>query len=209
MVDLWFPIVTGRTLPSDHGYAMYGAISRILPKLHEMDGWALHTLRGKPLGPGVISLSSSPRLGLRLPAEAIGAVLPLAGRKLEIRGHHISLGSPTVVTLLAHSALSARIVTIKSFMDAGPFGEAVTRHLAEIDQRCAEGTVVVGARKVVTIDHKKVVGFSVRISGLSEEASLLVQAKGIGGRRRMGCGVFRKSERDLALDERPMREAAE
>jgi hypothetical protein len=62
MVDLWFPLV-GRTLPSDHGYGLYGALCRMVPELHEATDWGLHTLRGQPLGPGVIGLSRNPQLG--------------------------------------------------------------------------------------------------------------------------------------------------
>jgi CRISPR-associated protein Cas6 len=209
LVDLWFP-VTGRTLPSDHGYALYGALARAVPKLHDADDWALHTLRGESIGPGMIALSRRPYLGLRLPPDRITLVLPLAGRTLDVRGHCLAVGSPTVMALEPTAALSARIVTIKSFMEPVLFAEAVRRQLAEVDNlKFQDAKVTVGVRKIVTIDGRRVVGFSVRIAGLSNEASLLLQEQGIGGRRKMGCGVFRKSERDLAVDVRPRREAAE
>jgi CRISPR-associated protein Cas6 len=206
-VDLWFPI-SGRTLPSDHGYAMYGALARALPDLHDAHDWALHTLRGKALGPGLISLSSAPRLGLRLPAERIPLVLRLCGKTLEVRGHFITLGSPTVMPLTPQEALSARLVTIKSFTEPAPFVEAVRRQLAELGSQCADGSVTLGGRKIVTIGGRRVVGFSVRVSGLSDEASLALQEHGIGGRRKMGCGVFRKSEHQLGADARPVRKDA-
>jgi len=34
------------------------------------------------------------------------------------------------------------------------------------------------------------VGYAVRVSGLSDEDSLKLQERGLGGKRRMGCGVF-------------------
>ena len=208
-VDLWFP-VTGRTLPSDHGYALYSALCRVVPNLHAAMDFGLHTLRGEPLAPGIISLSRSPRLGLRLPAERIPFVLPLAGRTLEVRGHVLVLGSPTVITLAPHIALSARIVTIKPFLEPEPFTAGLRRQLTALDPDCAEAKVALGARKIVTIDGRKVVGFSVRLSGLSDRASILLQERGLGGRRKLGCGVFRESEQALALDARPQqREAAE
>jgi CRISPR-associated endonuclease/helicase Cas3 len=208
-VDLWFP-VTGRTLPSDHGYALYSALCRLVPTLHAAENWGLHTLRGEPLAPGIISLSRSPRLGLRLPSERIPLVLPLAGRTLEVRGHVLVLSSPTVITLAPHVALSARIVTIKPFLDPESFTAGLRRQLTALDPACAGAQVALGARKVVTIDGRKVVGFSVRLSALSDRASILLQEHGIGGRRKLGCGVFRKSEQALAVDARPQhREAAE
>ena len=208
MVDLWFPLV-GRTLPSDHGYGLYGALCRVAPELHEATDWGLHTLRGQPLGPGLIGLSRNPQLGLRLPADRIPLALRISGRRLDVCGHFVTAGAPTVTPLVASSALSARIVTIKSFMDPGPFAEAAHRQLVEIDATLGDAKVTLGARKVITISGRRVVGFSVRIAGLSDEGSLLLQEHGIGGRRRMGCGVFRKSEHELAVDARPQQKVAE
>jgi CRISPR-associated protein Cas6 len=205
MVDLWFPIV-GKTLPSDHGYAVYGALCHALPDLHKAEWWGLHTVRGARALAGVIALSRAPRLGLRLPAERIAAVIPLAGRRIEVVGHRIGLGAPTVEALVPAMALSARITTIKPFLEPEPFRQAAEKQLAELD---VAGKVALGARKVVRIGGRQVVGFSLRVSDLTPDASLRLQEQGIGGRRRMGCGVFRKSEHELAGDARPAKEAAE
>src|SRR5262245_22921381 len=206
IVDLWFP-VTGRTLPSDHGYALYSALCWAVPALHEGPWWGLHTLRGARLLAGTIALSRTPRLGLRLPAERIPVVLALAGRRIDVAGHHLGLGPPTVEALVPVKALSARLATIRPFMEPGPFLQAAQRQLAEME---VVGTVSLGARKVLRIDGRNVVGFSVRVSDLAPEASLRLQERGLGGRRPMGCGRFRRSERELAADARPARrEAAE
>jgi hypothetical protein len=50
--------------------------------------------------------------------------------------------------------------------------------------------VEIGMRRVVKVHGKLVVGFPVVLSGLDPAASLLVQSRGIGGRRHMGAGVF-------------------
>jgi CRISPR-associated protein Cas6 len=199
MVDLWFPIV-GRTLPSDHGYALYGALCQAVPELHAAEWWGLHTVRGTRAVAGVIALSRAPRLGLRMPPERIPMVLPLAGRRLDVAAHRVGLGAPTVEALVPVAALSARIATIKPFLDPEPFKQAAEKQLVELE---VAGKVSLGARKVVRIGGRRVVGFSIRVSDLAPEASLLLQEKGIGGRRRMGCGVFRKSEHELAADARP------
>lgn len=205
MVDLWFPIV-GKTLPSDHGYAFYGALCQALPELHEAEWWGLHTVRGTRSMAGVITLSKMPRVGLRMPAERIASVLPLAGQRVDVAGHRIGLGAPTVEALVPQIALSARITTIKPFLKPEPFKLAAEKQLAELE---VAGKVSLGARKVVRIGGRQVVGFSVRVSELAPDASLRLQAKGIGGRRRMGCGVFRRSEHALAVDARPEKDAAE
>jgi CRISPR-associated protein Cas6 len=205
MVDLWFPAV-GRTLPSDHGYALYGALCSVLPALHQADWWALHTVRGARVLAGTITLSRMPRIGIRVMTTQIAAVLPLSGRRIDVAGHGIGLGPPTVEALAPSATLSTRIATIKPFMEPEPFSHAAQKQLAEMG---VSGTVSLGARKIVRIDGRNVVGFSVRVAGLSPESSLRLQEQGIGGRRHMGCGVFRRSERDLAADQRPLRAAAE
>jgi len=204
-VDLWFPIV-GTTLPSDHGYVLYGALCRLVPQLHGADWWALHTVRGVRAAPGFMALSRAPRLGMRLPPEHIPLVLPLAGRLLEIAGSRIRLGAPTVEGLSPHQALSARMVTIKPFVELDPFRAAVEKQIAELG---GAGAITIGARKVLAVNGRTIVGFSVRVAGLDGAFSVRLQEEGIGGRRHMGCGVFRRSEHEIAGDVRPVREAAE
>jgi CRISPR-associated protein Cas6 len=50
-------------------------------------------------------------------------------------------------------------------------------------------------RRSVTVAGRRVVGYSVRIIGLGADESITLQEKGIGGKRRMGCGVFRGTRR--------------
>lgn len=201
VVDLWFPLV-GQTLPADHGYGLYGAICRMLPGMHGSDWWGLHTVRGACSNPGVIALPRHSRLGIRIVADQIINVLPLAGRQLEIDGHHVGLGSPTIQALAPSPALSARMVTIKDSTELEPFKDAVGRQLAELS--ITNETVEVGSRKIVTIDSYKIVGFSLRVTGLSPRYSIKLQEEGLGGRRRMGCGIFRRSVQMLAPDRRPI-----
>jgi CRISPR-associated protein Cas6 len=47
-----------------------------------------------------------------------------------------------------------------------------------------------GRRRVVRIKDKTVVGYGVHVAGLNAAESLCLQEHGLGGRRKMGCGVF-------------------
>lgn len=193
-IDLWIPF-SGRSLPSDHGYAMFGALCRVLPELHDAPWWGLHTVRGQRTGQGAIVVGPGARLGLRLPAEKIPVVLPLAGQTLSLDGHRITLGPPSVAAILPAEAVSTRIATIKGALERDEFRVACERQLARMDVRAE---LQVGLRKVVRVGGRTVVGFSCRVSGLSGDASLALQIAGLGGRRRFGCGVFRPSTRPLA-----------
>jgi hypothetical protein len=45
IVDLAFR-VTGPTVAVDHGYALYAAISRLIPEIHNTTGIGIHPIRG-------------------------------------------------------------------------------------------------------------------------------------------------------------------
>lgn len=185
-VDLWFRI-RGETLPALHGYALYACLCRLSPSFHAAPWLGVHTVWGRRLGDRTIQVPRNAKLGLRLPGDHISDALVLTGRTLDIEGHRLSVGVPEIRTLQPAPAVSARMVTIKGFTEPGPFRDAVVRQLTSLG---IEGEVSVGARGVQRISNKLVVGFATTIAGLSPEHSLQCQHRGIGGRRRMGCGLF-------------------
>jgi len=77
-VELQFPF-TGKTLPSDHGYGLYGAISRTIPEAHSADWLAIETIPGAARGDGVTQLDPQARLKIRIPQDRVPLMLKLAG----------------------------------------------------------------------------------------------------------------------------------
>lgn len=186
-VDLAFRL-TGSKVPVDHGYALYSAISRIVPEIHEAKNIGVHPIRGTYSGNGKLSLWGSSRLILRMESEQIGQVLKLAGVELEIDSQTLRVGGvPEVRTLRPGAALYSRLVTIKGFMEPADFLEAAKRQLKKIG---VQSELRVGERRTLRIKDKRVVGFEVAALGLDAEDSLRLQENGLGGRRHMGCGVF-------------------
>jgi CRISPR-associated protein Cas6 len=194
-VDLSFRII-GELLPADHGYGLYSAIAHLCPTVHEQDGFSIATISGKPDRQGKIHLSKNSRLKIRLPYESnrIAQILPLAGQVLKIGAHSIQLGIPQIFPLRPFDKLRSRIVTIKKFQEPEPFLEAVKR---QMDALGIQGDAFVPLdetgqpmRKTIKIKTYTVVGFSLTVTGLSDEDSITLQAYGLGGKRRMGCGVF-------------------
>ena len=114
-------------------------------------------------------------------------MLPLAGKRLDLDGHTALVGVSSVFALSPARALAARLVTIKGFEEPDPFREAAARQLAALG---VAGRVEVGRRRVLKVAGKTVVGFGVALHELDEEGSLKVQYAGLGGKQRMGCGVF-------------------
>ena len=185
-VELKFPF-TGKSLPTDQGYAMYGAISRVVPEVHAAGWFALETIPGTARGDGTTQLDEQSKLRMRLPQEHVPLLLKLAGKQLNLNGQAIRLGAPQINLLQPSSALYARIVTIKGFTEQEPFTDAVCRKLNELGIR---GEVVVGPRRVLKVGTHTIVGFGLALHELSEAASIQLQEQGLGGRRKMGCGYF-------------------
>jgi CRISPR-associated protein Cas6 len=185
-VDLAFRL-TGSKVPVDHGYALYSAISRLLPKIHGAKNIGVHPIRGMYSGNGELMLRDSSRLIIRLESERIGEFLKLAGKRLEIDGHSLRVGIPEVRLLRPRASLYSRLVTIKGFMEPGAFLESAKRQLEKLG---VEAEIQVGERRTLRVKDKQVVGFDVETLGLDAYGSIRLQENGLGGRRHMGCGIF-------------------
>jgi len=111
-VDVAFPLV-GAGAPADHGYVLYAAMSRAVPSLHRAQWLGVHALPGLPVGNGTLALRRGARLRLRVPVERVQDVLPLAGRTLDVAGHRLHLGAPSVQAIMPTPSVDARLVLIK------------------------------------------------------------------------------------------------
>ena len=194
VVDLYFHI-QAKEIAVDHGYALYGAISHILETrgkdedkwLHTADNVGLLPIRGHYAGKGKLLLGQHAQLGLRLPVGLIPKVLPLAGKRLDVNGDVLRVGVSTTSALIPAPVLYAHIVTTKNGKDEARFDAEIQRQL---DALAIKGKPARGPRRIMTIKDKKVVGYSLLVSELTAEESIRLQEQGLGGRRKMGCGVF-------------------
>lgn len=194
-VELSFGVV-GQTLPADHGYGLYSAISHICPKLHQQEGISIQTIAGEPDKQGKIHFAHGSHLRIRLPyqPELVAQVLPLAGQTLKIGIHSIQLEIPQIFPLRPVDKLRSRLVTIKKFQEPEPFKDAAQRQL---DALGIQGNLILPlnengepSRKAIKIKTYSVVGFSLIVTDLSDEDSIKLQQHGLGGKHRMGCGIF-------------------
>ena len=209
-IDLMFPAM-GTFLPTDHAYALYAALSRLLPPLH--DGrlcFGMAPITGPHVGNGRLQIDSrQSRLRLRLPAADIAHVLPLAGKALDIAGHRIRLGVPELHALPPTPALIARTVTFKDATDADHLLKAARQQLDKAgiggQPRVPEHLDREGRpepiRRVVRVKGVRIVGYSLLVEGLGPEESLKLQEVGLGGRRHLGCGLFIPARREGNVNE--------
>lgn len=206
-IDVCFRI-TGKSVPLDHGYALYSSLSRFKAPWHEADWLAVHPLNGL-VAKDSLHLTESSRFRLRIPIDRLPDVLMLAGKRLRIengkRRSVILVGVPEVHPLRPSPILYSRCVTIKiSEVEGTDKGPSLEMFLSAIRKQVAErgiaGEVHIDgtrdmnglerSRRVLHIKDRSVVGYAVTVSGLSDHDSVKLQAIGLGGRRRMGCGIF-------------------
>src|SRR3989338_7453664 len=128
VVDLAFRL-TGSKVPVDHGYALYSAISGLIPEIHDAKNIGVHPIRGTYSGNGELMLRDSSRLVVRMESEQIGQFLKLAGKRLELGSYHLRVGIPEVRLLRPRASLYSRLVTIKGFMEPASFLESAKRQL--------------------------------------------------------------------------------
>ena len=190
-LDLEFPVFSTSAIAVDHGYHLYAGLSSALSTVHSENGIAVHPIRGRQIGDRMLQLMPWSTIMVRTPQERIGDLVGLAGKSITIGDRQVRLGVPKVQGLEPATALRSRLVTIKGFLDAETFAQAVRRQLdaLEISERVI---LTIGKRRTIKIRDKEVVGFEVILEGLLASESIALQETGIGGRRHMGCGVFVK-----------------
>ncbi len=206
VVDLVFRVI-GESVAIDHGYLLYSALSGLLPEAHGASWLGIHPLEGKALGTKSNCTRILPRaLKLRAPAGRIPALLRISGRTVMVGSTPLRLGPPTVLALVPSASLDARAVHVRltnaprssnpglgrPSLDIEAMKSATLRELdRQLTALGISNSVQLLGRRTLTVGDQRLVTFSVRVMGLDDEGSLLLQAQGLGGKRRMGCGIFR------------------
>ena len=197
LIDLLFP-VRGDALPTDHGYALYGAFSRIVPRFHAAGAeFRFAPIAGNPVAPGVLRLNSGSRLRLRLPQGNIRDALPLAGKRFDVDGHLIRLGVPAVAAIVPAAAV------------CGPFGHVQARgRTGAVPDDGSEETGRVGGprrarhpggrsrtaragecrRRVVRLKGRTIIGYAA--GGVRSLGWGLAEVAGVGPRRANADGLW-------------------
>ncbi len=217
VLDYLFPASSQGLIPADHAYALYAALCKVFPHLHTLPShenapshWrsvGILPISGIPGGHRTVRLSPRSVLTIRAAADLYRDLLRLAGSRLDLGGARVALGLPRLRPLSPAPRLISRLVVIKGFLEEAAFLEAAKRQLralgvqADVElvhrrgSRSVEGRT--GARpaspyvrRTVRIRNREVVGYALRVENLDPAGSLLLQARGIGGRRKLGCGIF-------------------
>ena len=197
-LDLIFPL-KGKLLPLDNGYLIYSALSRLCPNIHQLNSIGIHPIAGKPNRYKQLKLTSRSKLKIRIPLEQIPSIYQfLVKQTFKIGESQFHIGIPEYKALSPASSLYSRIVIIRRSREPQDFIKTAQRQLESLG---ITGMINLLQKpdgqlqcRQLTMRKKEgtfaLIGYGVEVSGLSEADSMKLQQHGIGGKRKMMCGVF-------------------
>ncbi len=213
VVDMIFA-VSCRCLPLDHAYALSTALQQALPWLRHEEDAGVHVIHGAESGNGwyrpeacagdeLIYLSHRTRLELRLPSARVEDAQTLTGKTLDIAGYPLSIGPSRTRLLNPLSTLFSRYVVADAAQDEEGFTKIAARQLENVG--IVVRKLLCGKTHRINLPVEELFTRSLMVAELSKRESVLLQQKGLGPARTMGCGLFiphkdiapvRKSEDD-------------
>lgn len=184
VIDLLFPLAAG-SLRTDYPLPLWRALRSALPWLADEEDVAILPIKGGGLSEGRMILGQRSHLTLRIPQNRVEQARKLAGASLDLGGE-LHLGEPHVRALRPTSAQYSPMVVF------GRDGEA--EFLAECGRALetigVSGHMVCGRVQTRLGESGELRGFSLMLHGLSTEHALRLQQRGLGGARKIGCGIF-------------------
>ena len=196
IVDAVFAI-SCRCLPVDHAYALSQAVQAALPWFAGEPDAGLHTIHGAASASGwmrpeepeaLLQLSHRAKLALRLPRERLQDAAALSGRTLEVAGWPLGVEALSARPLSRITTLFARTVTFAGAEEETDFVAAATAELGAIGIRAS--TMLCGRVTALATPARTYQTRSLMLAGLTPEQSLELQRRGLGGERKLGCGLF-------------------
>ncbi len=207
VVDLLFQL-SGRELPCDHAWHLMGAIQAVLHWFGDDPHHGLHLIHPAASGNGWYSptdvaaetmyLPRRAKLGLRLPKALVEATSELEHCTLDVGGFEITTGESEVRPLSLHTTLNARHVLGEEGVDSeSDFLAWASEQFAAMGVTAKR--MVVGRTTTIHTDQSDLLTRSLMLADLKPQESLQVQRQGLGGERRLGCGLFipHKSVRNI------------
>jgi CRISPR-associated protein Cas6 len=196
VVDVAFQIAC-RTLPVDHAWALSQAVREVLPWIGVEPTAGVHTIHVaesgngwmRPEGAGdVLYLSRRTKLVLRVPRHRIDDANALVGRTLDVAGNALSIEKAAIRPLLAIAAVFSRYVVSEAGQDEDAFLSAAVGELTAMG--ITPRKLLCGIEHSLVTPAGPVRTRSLMIADLSSSESVILQQRGLGPRRELGCGLF-------------------
>ena len=197
VADLGFRIECRGGLVVDHAYALYEAVSRMLPWFETDPNVALHTLHGAESGNGwlrpykeneFLYLSKRTRLRLRLTKSRLEDAMILEGQTIDIGNCLIKINKPTLRALSTQTTLFARSLASENMQSEHEFLHEATEML---NAKGIHPQRMMGGRQhAIKTPDRTLYLRSLMIVDLAFDESIQLQRTGLGTEQKLGCGIF-------------------
>ncbi len=185
VTDVQFEL-SGMSVPVDNGYALFLALSELMPWIPDEELVGIHTIHAPEPGLSKILLNRRARLSVRVPRTRVSDIQALTGQQIVIDGASLSIGASKLRPLTRHTPLFAHCVSTGSD-DETAFAADIIRLL---DEMAIDSRFICGRRQTIQTADGMASGYSLMLHGLPVEHSILVQQRGLGNYRKLGCGIF-------------------
>jgi CRISPR-associated protein Cas6 len=198
VVDLLFAIDC-RQLPVDHAYALGEALCRALPWLADDPEVAVHPIhvagsqngweRPAHAADSFVQPSRRTRLAIRTPKAQVERLLAeLPGTALRVANCPLAIGLGKVRQLSRETTLFARHVVGAAREDEEPFLARCAAELARLGIPVRKA--LCGKTTELATPAGPLLTRSLLLAALRPAESLLLQQRGLGPQRLLGCGIF-------------------
>lgn len=200
VVDLVYSI-NCKCLPLDHAYTFSSAIRAALPWMNSEPQAGIHLIHGAESGNGwmrpedtaseLLHLSRRSRMTLRVPGHRVDDAHALTGQSLEIDGHKLEVGKAKVKLFSALPTQFARYVVVPegvSHEDEEVFIAYVAGELKALDIRVRK--LLCGRTHALQHPDGDLYTRSIMLADLEVKEAVVLQQRGIGQHKKMGCGLF-------------------
>jgi CRISPR-associated protein Cas6 len=197
IVDMVYSI-SCRCLPVDHAYNLSSAIHEALPWFGDEEDAAMHTIHVAESGNGwmrpdepdaLLYPSRRSKLTLRVPRHRIADAESLVGKTMDIDNvYTIAVNKFSVRPLSDITTLFARYIVADDAESETQFMEKMIEQMRAMDVRPKK--MLCGIEKQIHTPEGDIKTRSLMMADLEFRESILLQQKGLGDHRRMGCGIF-------------------
>lgn len=197
IVDLVYCIQC-RMLPLDHAYAFSQALLQALPWMRQEAAAGIHLIHGAESGNGwyrpeneegqLLHLSRRARMSIRVPRERVEDAHALVGQTLDVEGYPLEVGKVTTRKLSSVSTQFARYVVGDEGQSEEEFLEQVVQEMRK--SRIPVRKIMCGRSHLIRTPEEDIHTRAVMVADLDPEHAVLLQERGIGPGRKLGCGLF-------------------
>lgn len=197
VVDLVFGIQC-KCLPVDHVYALSESVHKVLPWLHDEPAAGIHSIHVAASGNGwmrpddpneLLHLSRRTKFELRVPEHRVEDARLLEGKVLDVAGHPVEILTATVRPLSTITILLCRyLATDEDTADEKQVLDWVAKQLKVLGVEPRK--ILFGIEGFIQTPAGSIRTRSLMLADLEVEESLILQKKGLGPHRHLGCGLF-------------------